>query len=80
MSPQERQEFDNLKRVVTQLQKVEDIVFIESLKRRIVTEAIARAISEVDLEDLRNVSISSPVNGQVLKYDSGVWENGTDNI
>lgn len=31
-----------------------------------------------ELEELHNVSISSPVNGQVLKYNSttGLWENG----
>jgi hypothetical protein len=30
-----------------------------------------------NLEDLTDVSITSPTNGQALIYDSGIWQNGT---
>lgn len=32
-----------------------------------------------DLDDLSDVTLSSPVNGQILKYNNGVWENANDN-
>lgn len=30
-----------------------------------------------ELDELHNVLISSPLDGQTLKYDAGVWKNGT---
>jgi hypothetical protein len=30
-----------------------------------------------NLEDLTDVSITSPTNGQALVYDAGIWQNGT---
>ena len=30
-----------------------------------------------NLEDLTDVSVTSPTNGQALIYDSGIWQNGT---
>ena len=35
MSPTERAEFDEMKRIVASLQKVEDVPFIENVKRRL---------------------------------------------
>ena len=32
-----------------------------------------------DLDDLSDVTLSSPADGQVLKYNNGVWENANDN-
>jgi hypothetical protein len=79
MTPQERIELETLKRAVTQLQRVEDVAFIQNIKRRVLGTAIADALALLDLEDLRNVTISSPTNGQVLKYNGSAWVNGADN-
>jgi methyl coenzyme M reductase subunit C len=78
MTPQEKTEFENLKRVVARLQQMEDLVFRENIKRRAVDPTITVALAAVDLEDLRNVTITSPTNGQVLKYNGTAWVNGTD--
>lgn len=80
MSPQEQQEFETLKRTVAQLQRVEDVAFIANLKRRVVGDALTDAIALLGLNDLGDVIISSPTNGQVLKYNGTAWVNGTDNV
>ena len=36
-------------------------------------------ITGENLQDLANVNITSPTNGQVLKYNGTAWVNGTDN-
>lgn len=45
---------------------------------------IARTIRTIAtgalLSGLSDVSLSSPSNGQVLKYNGSVWVNGTDNV
>jgi hypothetical protein len=40
---------------------------------------IQRVAGNVSLAGLTDVSLSSPSNGQVLKYNGTVWVNGTDN-
>ena len=88
MTPQERREFEELKIMVKNLQRVEDVSFIENIRRRIDLEATARlitvqVIANTSINDLRDVDVPSPSNGQVLKYTtSGTdrWIAGTDNI
>lgn len=41
-------------------------------------EYISGTVSTLALEDLSNSNIVSPTNGQVLKYQDGVWTNGSD--
>lgn len=82
MTPQERQEFDDLKRMVQALLRVEDVSFIENIKRRIDINGIVRlAINQASLNDLSDVDITSVTTGQVLKYTtSGTdrWINAAD--
>lgn len=82
MSPQDRLEFEKLKQTVQNLQRVEDVAFIASLIRQLsIDSKISAAVSQISIGDLVDVDISSPTNGQVIKYTtSGVdrWINGTD--
>ena len=80
MTPQERTEFEHLKKLVEQLVRVEHVPFIENAKRRIIGAEITDALAALDLEDLRNVTITTPSSGQVLKWNGTAWANGTDNI
>lgn len=88
MSPEDRREFEELKQTVRNLKMVEDVAFIESMKRRIDVAAIAnaaavQAIGNASINDLLDVDVPSPSNGQVLKYTTtgtDRWVAGTDNI
>jgi hypothetical protein len=43
----------------------------------VVTINASGGSSTPSLNDLSNVTITSPVNGQLLRYNSGIWENWT---
>jgi hypothetical protein len=79
MTPQERADFDRLHKLVEQLVRVEHPPFIENLKRRIIGTEITDALATLDLEDLRNVTITTPTSGQVLEWNGSAWVNATDN-
>lgn len=80
MTPEERKEFDDLKQLVRAIERVEHVPFIENIKRRTIGAAITDALSTLKLDDLQNVTITSPSNGQVLKFNGTVWVDGTDNV
>ena len=84
MTPEERREFDELKRVVDTLVRVENVPFIENIKRRIdISGTVRLAINNTNLNDLNDVDITSVSNGEVLKWTtSGTdrWINAADNI
>lgn len=84
MTPQEKKEFEELKRTVLALRSVTDVPFIESMRRRLdVDSAVRLGINRASINDFLDVEITSPSNGQVLKYTTtGVdrWVNGTDNV
>lgn len=42
------------------------------------TSAFLTGITSEDLESLNNVTITTPANGEVLKYNGSIWVNGTD--
>jgi hypothetical protein len=72
MTPQERIEFEALKKLVESLVRAENVPFIQNLERR-----LDRSIRLSDLTDV--VNTDNPSSGQVLKYSSGAWRPGTDN-
>lgn len=41
-------------------------------------EALEAETATLTLSDLTDVTITSAQDGEVLKYDTGVWVNGTD--
>ena len=72
MSPQEKTEFAQLKATVNALIRVENVLFIGSLERRL--EFPFR------LADATDVSETVPTSGQVLKWNGTAWAPATDNI
>lgn len=83
MSPQERLEFERMKRELENIKRVTDVSFIAEIKRRLeIDRDVQAAFRSLKLSDLSDVDIVAPTNGQVLKYTtSGVdrWINSTDN-
>tara|TARA_R110000851_G_scaffold224339_1_gene377190 strand:- start:828 stop:1082 length:255 start_codon:yes stop_codon:yes gene_type:complete len=75
MSPQDRIEFEQMKATLEGLVRAENVAFIESIKRRLdIAGDVSAAVSLVTLNDLANVDVPSPTNGQVLKFTT----SGTD--
>lgn len=74
MTPQERKEFEELKKLVASLERVEHVAFIKALERRLnfVSGTLA-------LDDLSDVSTGGASNGQVLKFNGSSWAPGADN-
>lgn len=84
MTPQEKLEFEELKRVVKNLQNVTDPAFTSNIIRRIdIDNAVTTRLGKSSINDLGDVDITSISNGQVLKYTTAGtarWINDTDNI
>jgi hypothetical protein len=78
MTPDERKEFNDLKELVRSMLLAENVQFIKALERR-----LDFVSSNIRLNDLLDVDISSVSDGQVLKYTTtgtDRWVNGTDNV
>lgn len=73
MSPEQRQ-IEELQKRIEKLERAENVAFIESLQRR-----LNFVSGDISLTDLSDVTITSPTNGQVLKYNGTNWAEGTDN-
>lgn len=84
MTPQEKRDFDEMKATLQSLVRVENVPFIENIKRRLDVEAtVNNAVGALTLNDLGDVDVPAPTNGQVLKYTTtGVdrWIAGADNV
>ena len=76
MNPLERRILELEKRVA-QLERVENVAFIESLGRRLTSLFLP---SDARLSNLSDVSgTDSASTGQVLKKTATTWQPGTDN-
>jgi len=81
MSPQERQQFEDMKTRLNNLERVENVAFAELIKRRIVDQAVITALATFSLGDLLDVSGTTGAStGQVLKKTATTWQPGTDNV
>ena len=79
MNPLERRILELEKRVA-QLERVENVAFIESLYRRLISNLRVADLPSIKLSDLTDVSdTDSASTGQVLKKTSTTWQPGTDN-
>lgn len=76
MTPQEKKEFNNLKKTVEELKTVTNVSFIENLVRRLPFLSTNSVLQ--DLADVENTTGAST--GQVLKKTATTWQPGTDNI
>lgn len=74
MTPEERQRFETLERLVQSLLRVENVEFIKNAERRLnfVSGTLA-------LGDLSDVDTTGQSNGEVLKYNGTTWVPNTDN-
>lgn len=79
MTPEDRLQFDEMKRTLEAIKRLEDVAFIENIKRRI-DDTIDEKIAAVELNDLADVDTSGVTNGQVIKYNNSnqTWENAAD--
>ena len=79
MSPEQRLEWQEMKKKLEALRRVEDNAFIENMFRRL-EQRIDEKLAAINLTDLNDVDTSGVSNNQVIKYNStsGVWENAND--
>ena len=80
MTPEQLQMFEAMQVRIKNLEQGENVAFIENVKRRIDMPSLLKKIT---LNDLANVSVPAPTNGQVLKFTTtGVdrWIASTDNV
>jgi len=84
MTPEQLQQFEAMKTRIDNLERAENVAFINSLERRLdIPRIVDGAVSKISLGSLSNVDVPSPSDGQVLKFTtSGVdrWIAATDNI
>ena len=81
MSPDEREKMEKLEQQVEALLLVQDVPFIENMKRRLdISSIVATAISNTNLTELFDVDTDGVTNGQVIKFtsSSSTWENAND--
>jgi hypothetical protein len=83
MNPLE-QKLQELERRLQALERGENIEFVKNIERRLdIAGEVRLAINQSSLNDLLDVDVDSPSNGQVLKYTTtgdDRWIAGTDNI
>lgn len=74
MTPEEKNNYDKLEKLVMSLYRVENIEFIKNIERRIATTSLS-------LGSLSDVDVTGVTNGQVIKYNSSteIWQAGDDN-
>lgn len=79
MSPEERRQLNELKQLVENMRRAEDLQFIESIARRLDGKIDAK-IALTKLTDLFDVDTTGVSNGQVIKYNSTTeeWEPAND--
>ena len=77
MSPEQLTQFNDMKTRLEKLERVENVAFLKMLERNsiFVTQETLDALT---LTNLADVTLTSPSNGQVLKYNGTVWAEGTD--
>lgn len=73
MNPEVERQLNELRMMIQRLEAVENVEFIENLKRRVVDTL---EISLADLTDVEGTSGAST--GEVLKKTSTTWQPGID--
>lgn len=71
MTPNERQEFEALKKLVMSIREAKDLSFVESVVRRLTNRFALSDLSDVSGTD-------NATTGQVLKKTATTWQPGTD--
>jgi len=76
MNPQQLAEFNDMKKRLETLERVENVSFIGNMTRRL-RESLNIPTKLSDLDDVSGTDSAST--GQVLKKTSTTWQPGTDN-
>jgi hypothetical protein len=73
MSPSQLAEFNDMKRRLQALERVENVEFVKNIERRI-------TVPRHRLADHLDVDVDGVTNGQVIKFTSstGIWDNAND--
>lgn len=80
MTPDERAQFNEMKRQLAAIRRAEDVPFVKALMERIKNELTINDLPAIKLSDLTDVSgTDSASTGQVLKKTATTWQPGTDN-
>lgn len=83
MSPEQLKQFNQMQADIKKLMGATDVNFIENMRRRLdIVTTVDDAISNLTLNDISDVDVPSPTDGQVLKYTTtgtDRWVAGTDN-
>jgi hypothetical protein len=75
MNPKERQEFENMKKELANIRQASDIVFSESLKKRILDDYIESGVTDNATTGENATTVVPPTGGNVLhakQYDKRV--------
>lgn len=73
--------FEQLEKQVQELTElVTRLQYAHSMTPELKTAIIQVVGDDLSLDDLADVTISSPTSTQVLKYNGSVWINDTDDI
>ncbi len=77
MTPEEQNRMNKLEQTVQNLLLVQDVSFIENIKRRIDLQSFAKTIK---LGDLFDVEVEGATNNQVIKIDTSdyKWKPAND--
>jgi hypothetical protein len=78
MSPDQKRILELENKVATLERFVESLKTVATVDPQ-VSQTILGIIGSLGLDNLSDVSLSSPSNGQVLKFNGSSWVNGTDN-
>ena len=70
MTPEERNRLNDLEKRLDNLEKVQNVSFIENIKRRLDLPNVPDLISKIRMGDLLDVDDTGITNGQLLKWNS----------
>ena len=75
MTPEQLQEFEEMKLQVAQFE-----VFLQNAAQvdPQVASTITAIVGDIPLGNLSDVTLTSPSNGEVLKFNGTIWVNDTD--
>lgn len=79
MTPEERRQFEDMQRRLELLERVENVGFIENVRRRLFAGLTVAELPSIKLSDLSDVSGTDGAStGKVLKKAATTWQPGTD--
>lgn len=77
MTPEQLQEFNDMKQRLARIERAEGVSFLESLARRLSQSFLPIDAKLSDLSDVEDTDDAT--DGQVLKKTATTWQPGTDN-